>query len=66
MKNEVKMTFEDSTDSKATLLITIDKESKEITMKAKFEPEIDWEDSSTASEAQKFAVWLFNKLKSIL
>ena len=63
--NEVKVTFEDSTDSKATLFVTIDEESREMTMKAKFEPEIDWEDSSTASPAQKFAVWLLNKLESI-
>lgn len=62
--NEVKVTFEDSTDSKATLFVTIDEESREMTMKAKFEPDIDWEDSSTASKAQKVAVWLLTKLES--
>lgn len=66
MKNkEVKVTFEDSTDSKATLLVTIDEEARELSMKVKFEPEIEWKDSSTASPAQKFAVWLLNKLDSM-
>ena len=66
MKNkEVKVTFEDSTDSKATLLVTIDKEAKEVAMKVKFEPEIDREDSSSASPAQQFAVWLLEILESI-
>lgn len=63
--NEVKVTFEDSTDNKATLLVTIDEESREMNMKIKFEPEIDWLDSSPASPAQKFAVWLLDRLESI-
>lgn len=63
--NEVTVTFEDSTDSKAKLFVTIDEESKQMTMKMNFEPAIDWEDSSTASPAQKFAVWLLEQLKSI-
>lgn len=63
--NEVKVTFEDSTGCKANLFVTIDEKSKHMTMKMKFEPEIDWEDSSTASPAQKFAVWLLEQLKSI-
>lgn len=64
MNNEVKVTFEDTTDNKATLLVTIDEESREMNMKIKFEPELDWLDSSPASPAQKFAVWLLNKLES--
>ena len=62
--NEVTVTFEDATDNKATLLVTIDEESREMNMKIKFEPEIDWLDSSTASPAQKFAVWLIEKFES--
>ena len=61
--NEVKVTFEDSTDSKATLFVTIDEESREMTMKAKFEPEIDWKDLDSASYAHKFAVWMLNKFE---
>ena len=64
MNNEVKVTFEDTTDNKATLLVTIDEESREMNMKIKFEPELDWLDLSPASPAQKFAVWLLNKLES--
>lgn len=63
--NEVKVTFEDTTGNKATLLVTIDEESREMNMKIKFEPEIDWLDSSTASPAQKFAVWLLDRLESL-
>ena len=63
--NEVKVTFEDATESKVEMIILVDEVNQKIKVRTKFEPGIDLDDCDNSPLAHAFAVVLLEKLKSL-
>ena len=63
-KENVKVTFEDSTNNNAVLFIELDKDTKEMNVRAKFYPEKEWAESADYSTAQSVALWILSLMEN--
>lgn len=63
-KENVKVTFEDSTNNSAVLFIELDKDTKEMNVRTKFYSEKEWAESADCSTAQGVALWILSLMEN--